>query len=90
MMTSQSLCFSRSSRTPDFILAEYIGGCLAAWNRATAERERWYGVHLSIGGIVTNVEAPYDGGRQDALWKEIGPDTGDAQPMLPLEVQSDD
>lgn len=31
------------SDTPDFILAEYLLGCLAAWNTATTAREKWYG-----------------------------------------------
>ncbi len=31
------------SNTPDFILAEYLGGCLAALDRAVNAREKWYG-----------------------------------------------
>ena len=31
------------SNTPDFILAQFLLGCLAAWDAATNERERWYG-----------------------------------------------
>lgn len=31
------------SNTPDFILAEYLTGCLAAFNRATNAREKWHG-----------------------------------------------
>jgi hypothetical protein len=31
------------SDTPDFILAQYLWDCLAAWNRATNERTEWYG-----------------------------------------------
>lgn len=31
------------SDTPDFILAEYIRGCLAAFNKAVKAREKWYG-----------------------------------------------
>jgi hypothetical protein len=31
------------SNTPDFILAQYLQDCLAAWNTATLARERWYG-----------------------------------------------
>lgn len=38
------------SNTPDFILAEYLVSCLAAFDRATQARERWYGKSLSIGG----------------------------------------
>jgi hypothetical protein len=32
-----------NSNTPDFILAQYLLGCLAAWNTAVQQRETWYG-----------------------------------------------
>lgn len=32
-----------ASNTPDFILAQYLGGCLAAFNQAVQQRETWYG-----------------------------------------------
>jgi hypothetical protein len=31
------------SNTPDFILAQYLMGCLAAFNVAVQQRENWYG-----------------------------------------------
>ena len=31
------------SDTPDFILAQYLLDCLAAWNAAVTAREEWYG-----------------------------------------------
>jgi hypothetical protein len=31
------------SNTPDFILAEYLSGCLNAFNYAVQRREQWYG-----------------------------------------------
>lgn len=31
------------SDTPDFILAEYLVGCLAAYDKAVTAREKWYG-----------------------------------------------
>ncbi len=31
------------SGTPDFILAEYLTDCLAAYDRAVSTREKWYG-----------------------------------------------
>jgi hypothetical protein len=31
------------SNTPDFILAQYLAGCLAAFTTATQQRETWYG-----------------------------------------------
>lgn len=32
-----------ASNTPDFILAQYLVGCLATWNAAVTRREEWYG-----------------------------------------------
>lgn len=32
-----------ASNTPDFILAQYLGGCLSAWNQGVQQRETWYG-----------------------------------------------
>lgn len=31
------------SNTPDFVLAEFLLGCLAAFDKATQQRETWYG-----------------------------------------------
>ena len=30
------------SNTPDWILAQFLLGCLAAWNRGTQQRETWF------------------------------------------------
>ena len=38
-----------SSNTPDFILADFLVSCLAAFDRATRERERWYGCRHAPG-----------------------------------------
>jgi hypothetical protein len=32
-----------ASNTPDFILAQYIDGCLLAFETAVQQRETWYG-----------------------------------------------
>lgn len=32
-----------ASNTPDYILAQYLLGCLAAFNTAVQQRESWYG-----------------------------------------------
>ena len=32
-----------ASNTPDFILAQYLMACLAAWDTAVQQRETWYG-----------------------------------------------
>lgn len=32
-----------ASNTPDFILAQYLLACLAAWNTAVQQRENWHG-----------------------------------------------
>lgn len=31
------------SNTPDFLLAEYLADCLAAFDRVVSAREKWYG-----------------------------------------------
>lgn len=31
-----------ASNTPDFILAQYVSGCLLAFNTAVQQRETWY------------------------------------------------
>lgn len=33
------------SNTPDFVLGEYLGFCLRAFNLATRCRDNWYGIH---------------------------------------------
>ena len=41
-------CMENGSNTPDFILAEYLVNCLKAFNKASRDRERWYGKELKI------------------------------------------
>jgi hypothetical protein len=36
------------NNTPDFILAEYLLGCLDNFTRASVNREEWYGKKLEI------------------------------------------
>ena len=36
------------SDTPDFILAEFLGDCLEAFDRAVAHREKWYGRPIGV------------------------------------------
>lgn len=38
------------SNTPDFILAQYLLGCLAAFETAVNAREKWYGRPLAAPG----------------------------------------
>lgn len=42
----------QASNTPDFILAQFLIGCLAAWNTAVQQRETWYGRDARPGHIV--------------------------------------
>ena len=46
------------SDTPDFILAEYLQGCLTTWNASVSKREKWYGREPRIcgSGDVPNLE----------------------------------
>ncbi len=43
-----SLCRENDSNTPDFILGEFMVGCLDAFELASNKREVWFGVHLDI------------------------------------------
>ncbi len=43
-------CKESDSNTPDFILADYLKGCLKAFNRATIYRDAFYG-HSKEGKI---------------------------------------
>lgn len=48
-------CQENASNTPDFVLAQYLLGCLAAFNTAVQQRETWYGRDArpgSLGGLV--------------------------------------
>jgi hypothetical protein len=42
-------CYENESNTPDYLLADFVLRCLAAFNQATKERDGWYGVHLEPG-----------------------------------------
>jgi len=39
------------SNTPDFLLAEYLIGCLAAYSVTCLKRDTWYGVSLKPGQV---------------------------------------
>lgn len=45
-------CHSREngSDTPDYLLADYLMGCLRAYEAATAARDKWYG-YRGMGGF---------------------------------------
>lgn len=42
----------KGSNTPDFILAEFLTDCLAAYDKAVLRRSEWFGRHDSVGGVV--------------------------------------
>lgn len=39
-----------ASETPDYILADYMLGCLEAFERAVVERDRWHGGDAKVSG----------------------------------------
>jgi len=41
------------SDTPDYILAEYLGDCLVAFDKTVAAREKWYGREVGAWQKVT-------------------------------------
>ena len=44
------------SDTPDFILAQFLLGCLAAWNTGVQQREKWYGREIRV--LASTADAP--------------------------------
>ena len=42
-------CVENESNTPDFILAQYLVGCLILFRNTVNKRERWYGRDPSTG-----------------------------------------
>lgn len=36
-------CMENGSNSPDFILADYLLGCLKAFDKATKRRDKWHG-----------------------------------------------
>lgn len=53
------------SDTPDFILADYLTACLAAWDAGLQAREKWYGRPIGGTNLLTgeprdtSIEQPY-------------------------------
>jgi len=76
------------SDTPDFILAQYLLGCLHAWNAATVARDQWYGCRP---GEVTAMRVGIDPGNMGVSYPQAAeswaPDFG--KPGLPAHVVSD-
>ena len=56
-------CFSAEnpSNTPDWILAQFLLGCLAAWNTGVQQRETWYGRDARPLAITLPPQAPQEG-----------------------------
>lgn len=41
------------SDTPDFILAEYLQGCLVMFDKAVNQRTKWYGADTPVTDLVS-------------------------------------
>jgi hypothetical protein len=52
------------SNTPDFILAEYLVDCIAAFDKSSTRREQWYGVKQSPGQKRGEVAVFFQDGNQ--------------------------
>lgn len=62
------------SDTPDFILAQYLLGCLATFNKAVLARSAWYGSHQTpLGPRAVAMEVSADDG-SDSGASPPGPD----------------
>jgi hypothetical protein len=53
-----SVSAENASNTPDWILAQYLVACLAAFNAATQQRETWYGRDPRPSVVVASEEKP--------------------------------
>ncbi len=51
-----SVSAENDSNTPDFILAQYLISCLAAFNTAIQQRETWYGRDARPGALQVVVQ----------------------------------
>lgn len=80
-------CAENGSDTPDFILAEYLTDCLAAYDRALVAREKWYGRECGglKGPIPVDGPPPPDSENNKAL--ALG---GGRKPSLEPETTSND
>lgn len=60
-----SVSAENGSNTPDFILADYMMACLAAFDCATVRRDEWYGLKPAIGQVLSCERSPSetDGGK---------------------------
>jgi hypothetical protein len=58
------------SDTPDFILAEYLEGCLKVFNKTVKRREQWYGHEPEF--ATTELSCRLQSGASKlALWRPI-------------------
>lgn len=48
------------SNTPDYILADYLCACLAAFEYANNTREKWHGYRLSLGRAIRIEEEQHE------------------------------
>lgn len=46
------------SNTPDFILAQYLTSCLAAFSVATSQRDRWYDFKSGLADLTSEPLKP--------------------------------
>ncbi len=60
------------SDTPDFILAEYLTGCLSSFDKAVKRRQDWYypGDAPSVDTRVIIEEASSNAKKPDKMWVE--------------------
>lgn len=47
------------SNTPDFILADYLVGCLESYNETVKAREKWYGREIKELSTVPSDPVPF-------------------------------
>jgi hypothetical protein len=68
------------SNTPDFILANYLAGCLELFDKTVAAREVWYGRDPNVGpGAAPTPLTTLDSSPHPVLVDEIDTDPGRKQ-----------
>jgi hypothetical protein len=63
------------SNTPDFILAGFVSSCMAAFNEATNNRDRWFNLDTSLR---FNPKSPLSDQQKEILWQSLGKVFGSA------------
>lgn len=80
-------CAENPSNTPDWILSQFLIGCLTAWNTAVQQRETWYGRDARPGHLHGINAEPVTAQESDVTRPEVPPIVGER--MAPAPAPTD-